>query len=107
MLPFLASGLMKSLDYKTQFMALLYSEYPQGLPANVTCKITLYLGNSTFDFLFDGEDFEKYVVAMNRKSKQPVVAGSGFEQMITSSDVKFLKQVRISLEDVEESERKR
>jgi hypothetical protein len=106
---------MKSSDYKTQFMALLYSEYPQGLPPNTKCKITLYLGNSTFDFPFDGEDFEKYVAKMNGKRRKPIIADMAsdedwdwlFDRMITPSDVKFLKQVRISLEDVEKSEQQR
>lgn len=96
---------MKSPEYKRQFLEFLKSAYPDGFPQGKAARILLCTAHgdgtfSKFEFEFDKEDYEEFI--KGKKTKKSVV--KSFNESLTTEDFEFLKELKISVDDVEKQE---
>jgi hypothetical protein len=89
---------MKATEYKQQFVQLLRTAFPNGLPEGAE-NMTLTVNNVQFVFNFDPSDCLTADKPKLRRAKS-------FDDLMTEEGLKIIKAMHISIEDAQESKRK-
>lgn len=93
---------MNASVYKQQFLAFLKTAYPNGLPAEFDVMM-FDVGGVQFPFRFDVEDYLEVLVTPELPQKR--ARKPQFDKSLNAQDVKFLKALRIKVDNGKKSKR--
>jgi hypothetical protein len=93
---------MEATHYKRQFLDFLKTVFPDGLPAEFNA-ITISVGDKKFSFQIDLDDYNRYKKRDTIKIKSKTIPVK-LEDNLSSTDLAWLKEVRISIENIHEPE---